>query len=447
MLSGGGLTNTAVVVSQGSHTITAPITFDSMENDIAIHNAASLNLSGVVSIGSSSTLRKVGLGTALASGPLNFNGGIDYRSGANVVHENGIINFNLTSDATGPGVPNFAIAGGATLNASGIGDPFTNGALAHATITNDGVFNVLANTKHVASISGNGTTGVSPFATLEVGSGGPVTQSNFTVNGVANVGSLSVANFVTVGNGTMAASLSAKHIRAGSLQIQSLGLASIKPDGTTDATSKVGTFLIAGATDAWTGKLDLDDNDLIIDYAIGASPLETLKNQIKSSYNGGSWNGNGVSTSLGDASTHALAYADNAVFGVATFSGQAVDATSLLVKYSFYGDSDLDGDVDVADLGNLASNWQSSAYWTGGDFDYNGSVNVNDLGLLASNWQAGVGSPLAPSFASALASVGLGSTSVPEPKCLALLLGLACLGLRRQNASLIPARVGRRENS
>ena len=59
-------------------------------------------------------------------------------------------------------------------------------------------------------------------------------------------------------------------------------------------------------------------------------------------------------------------------------------------------------------------------------------LDVTDLGLLATNWQAGVGSPLGPDFATALAMVGLGGTSIPEPASIGLIaLGLAgALGLQ-----------------
>src|SRR5262245_51509048 len=101
---------------------------------------------------------------------------------------------------------------------------------------------------------------------------------------------------------------------------------------------------------------------------------------------------------------------------------------------TWYGDADLNGQVDVNDLGILATNWQTSKNWAGGDFDYNGSVDVNDLGLLATNWQAGVGNPLGPaSLAAALESLGLPSVSVPEPACAAL-LGLGAFVLRRRRA-------------
>jgi autotransporter-associated beta strand protein len=106
-------------------------------------------------------------------------------------------------------------------------------------------------------------------------------------------------------------------------------------------------------------------------------------------------------------------------------------ASEVVVARTWFGDTDLNGQVDVGDLGTLASNWQTAGIWATGDFDYNGSVDVNDLGLLATNWQAGVGNPLGPeSLSQALAALGLPSAAVPEPASLAL-LGIAGLALKR----------------
>jgi hypothetical protein len=56
------------------------------------------------------------------------------------------------------------------------------------------------------------------------------------------------------------------------------------------------------------------------------------------------------------------------------------------------GDANLDGKVDIADLGILAANWQQSGrHVIHGDFDGDGQVNIADLGMLAANWQAGPG--------------------------------------------------------
>jgi hypothetical protein len=77
-----------------------------------------------------------------------------------------------------------------------------------------------------------------------------------------------------------------------------------------------------------------------------------------------------------------------------SFSGITVDGTAVLVKYTWYGDAQLDGMVDITDLGRLATNWQMAGGWAQGDFNYDNFVYITDLGLLATNWLAGVGGPL-----------------------------------------------------
>jgi hypothetical protein len=106
------------------------------------------------------------------------------------------------------------------------------------------------------------------------------------------------------------------------------------------------------------------------------------------------------------------------------------------------GDANLDGQVDVTDLGALATNWQTSAPWTGGDFNYDGFVDVTDLGALATNWQPGVGSPLAPSrLDKALANVGLANVTVPEPELGGMIALLAsCSQLRRGRSRRLATR-------
>lgn len=91
------------------------------------------------------------------------------------------------------------------------------------------------------------------------------------------------------------------------------------------------------------------------------------------------------------------------------------------------GDADLDGDVDLSDLGALASHYgaMSGGTWSWGDFDYDGDVDLADLGSLASNYGSGQAQ-----FASDWATL---STSVPEPFPAASgLLSLAPLLRRRR---------------
>jgi autotransporter-associated beta strand protein len=116
------------------------------------------------------------------------------------------------------------------------------------------------------------------------------------------------------------------------------------------------------------------------------------------------------------------------------------------IRATLLGDSDLDGQVNVADLANLAGNFGKTIgqVWLNGDFDYNGNVNVADLADLAGNFgkdltSAGFSSSAsaaAPAAVSVAAAVTSGA-AVPEPASLGL-VGIGAIALlsrrRRRNA-------------
>jgi hypothetical protein len=209
----------------------------------------------------------------------------------------------------------------------------------------------------------------------------------------------------------------------GALDVSSLTLA-----GRMNVTVGSGRTLVVDelTIDPHTGRLDLGDNNLVIDYA-DDSPIEAMKS-LRTDLRSGA-----LFSSAGPEKR--LAYADNAVLEWPSFAGVSFppgDFTQLLVMGTYAGDTNLDGVVDMMDLASLAPSWQTSADWLGGDFDYNGTVDVNDLGLLASNWQTGVGNPLGPSLSDALSSLGLPMVSVPEPAQVGLLLATLALKCHRR---------------
>jgi autotransporter-associated beta strand protein len=182
-------------------------------------------------------------------------------------------------------------------------------------------------------------------------------------------------------------------------------------------------FYIGGLTINAPGTVDVTNNDAAIDYA-GATPLPAL---VQALSDGRLFS----STSLPGQTTVGVAEASQLYPSGGTFHGVHVDSTMVLLSHTFAGDADLDGDVDVGDLGRLASNWQMSAPWTSGDFDYNGTVDVNDLGLLASNWQAGVSGASGAALSDTLIALGL-PVSVPEPMLAATFAVFLHMGASRR---------------
>ena len=159
------------------------------------------------------------------------------------------------------------------------------------------------------------------------------------------------------------------------------------------------------------GKLDLRDNDLIIDYT-GTSPLGTsdgstysgIAGRIQSAFNAGTWDGpSGIFTSHADAltglTTLAVGEAETLLglggSDTGTFGAETVDATAVLVKYTYAGDANLDGFVSADDYSAIDFNVGSpgSSGFFNGDFNYDGFISADDYSAIDFNLTA-QGSPL-----------------------------------------------------
>jgi hypothetical protein len=152
--------------------------------------------------------------------------------------------------------------------------------------------------------------------------------------------------------------------------------------------STVGSLGFAGSPGAWTGTLDLNNNDLIIMYGSGTSPLATIQGFIEQAYDGGLWGRPGLTSSVAAAnsSTFGLGYAEASTLGVSTFDGVTLGGNAVLVKYTLLGDANLDGTVNFNDFSIVQTHYGQPGDWADGDFNYDGTVNFNDFSLLQNNY-------------------------------------------------------------
>jgi hypothetical protein len=149
-----------------------------------------------------------------------------------------------------------------------------------------------------------------------------------------------------------------------------------------------------------TSRMDLNDNDMIVFYG-GASPLSSISGLIAAARNAGAWNADGITstsaatrvpknTTLGAIESSEF----QSIYGpAATFDGEALPGNAVLVKYTYYGDNDFNGVVDFDDYSRTDAGFnQFRTGWLNGDFDGNGVVDFDDYSLidLAFNTQVGV---------------------------------------------------------
>jgi hypothetical protein len=116
-----------------------------------------------------------------------------------------------------------------------------------------------------------------------------------------------------------------------------------------------------------------------------------------------------------------LAIAEAADLGLTEFGGLPVDETAVLVKFTYVGDANLDGQVDALDYERVdLAIGNTGVFGTAqGDLNYDGTVDALDYEQIDLNIGNGVGSPLASVF-------------VPEPAGVSLLAGAGVLALRRR---------------
>jgi hypothetical protein len=219
--------------------------------------------------------------------------------------------------------------------------------------------------------------------------------------------------------------------------VQKLALLSVGAGAVAKLTSHTGGAANVKAIDtsslafSGSGALDLTNNALVV----RGGNLATITAEIVSGRNGNLWNGPGLESSTAGADANhitTLGVSTAAAEGLTggTFAGvSGLSAGDVLVKYTYYGDANLDGKVTGADYAAIDTGFGSHlSGWANGDFNGDGVVTGADYAAIDNAFAFQGGVVLAGGGGAAQAN---SIQAVPEPTTNAFLLigmGLFALG-------------------
>jgi autotransporter-associated beta strand protein len=467
--SGQTLTIGGTITTDVDATISAAVTTAST-GALTKAGAGTLTISGPVSLGSSTTLSVTGgalklvsniVGSSAASvssgAVLEYNDSANtYQTpitytGAGTLRQSGT--GNLIFGAYGAVNVNFSagalidVEGGKLTGSSSYGGNWTNNE-ASLNIASGATFDAveagLTATMQIDALSGAGTFQGGYFglvtATIGVAGGSGTFSGSIEDDASAEFG------IVKTGSGTE--TFTGSNTYSGGTSVVGgkliIGAADAMPNSTVDVGADgvlqfapgIGAVTIRSLMITEGGVLDVTNNHLFIDYT-GGDPIGDIRAFLASGYNNGAWNGSGINSSLATANhAYALGYADALDPGN---PAHLFSSSQIEVKYTLYGDTNLDGTVNSVDFGNLAANFgKSGKVWDQGDFNYDGTVNSVDFGLLASNFgKSATGAAVELSSADwsaldAFAEANGLTSEVPEPAGAAIMVAMMALGCRRR---------------
>ena len=274
----------------------------------------------------------------------------------------------------------------------------------------------------------------------------PTTIASNTIFNVSSGATLIVANPLTIDSGD-------KITQAGTGTVTYQSIVTLESNAAiafADSTHAHELSLASGATATVSGTelevdslsnlgtVNIENNELLINYGSGSDPISSIVQEIVSGYAGGGWTGTGImsTNAQSNSKSYGIGYADSADAG-----NPANLATGTIeVLYTLLGDANLDGKVNGIDFNLMATNFNEAVTdgWDKGDFNYDGKVNGIDFDLLAVNFNQ-LASQTSEADVAALdafaAANGISLSSVPEPATLGLLMVAGMGVLRRRRRS------------
>src|SRR5205823_13388398 len=122
-------------------------------------------------------------------------------------------------------------------------------------------------------------------------------------------------------------------------------------------------------------------------------PFGAIDGLVTEGFFAGAWTGSGINSSTAaDDPTHhygvgVVQATDLFTSYPASFGGQTIDSSSILLRYTYYGDVNLDHKVDLTDFTFLAAHFNSqNSRWTWGDFNFDDQTDLTDFTFLAANF-------------------------------------------------------------
>jgi fibronectin-binding autotransporter adhesin len=352
----------------------------------------------------------------------------------------------------------------AALSQQQIQDLFASNSISHSTPALGGQL-LPSNTPVNLSVTGvtldlNGNNQTIGSLTGVAGSsvllgGGTLTTGGDNSTGVTYAGNISGTGGGLTKTGTGTFTLSGTNTYTGGTSVTGgtlvIGSAGALPSGTSlsiATNSRVNVvnhganpkilLQVSSFTPTGTGTLDLSNNDMIVHGGVQANIFAELKAGLNAGTGlAGYWQGTGIVSSAAATNTRLLTTMGYRQSNGSAFDGVNTTTSDVLVKYTYYGDADLNGVVNGADYAQIDTGYGSRnnptplSGWSSGDFNYDGVIDGTDYSLIDNTFNqisAGNATPLVlignqVSFASP-ADI----SSVPEPTTTSV-LALGAMGL------------------
>ncbi|MDX1964075.1 MAG: hypothetical protein SFX18_13055 [Pirellulales bacterium] len=417
----------------GSHTINANVNALSNVN-LSQGSGGILTLGGNVTLGASRTLNKTGGGAVLLTG------GQTYNNNSTLSFAGGPITYNLDGMdgvALGTGVT-VQLAAGTQLNLAGSNTPFSDGTDRARVFTNSptSLLNILGINQAAGRVTGP--------VTIAFPNGSPTgrtdldTRTDLTVTGLRQ-------NRLTLAPGSP---VIPTRLTVEATDGAAQGLLVLDNTTVNGGTGAPGLIL---GNDAL---IDLNDNDLVLHYEdtpADPNPLATVTGYLDNYYSFGMAPGSGVpiigSTVVDNSGgTRVIIAVDNVNTQFGNIGNPFYDLTlgdsnlgtgftQIIIRFTYPGDYNLDGQVDGGDYVVVDSFLGTptpglSGGWTLGDGDFDGMVTSADYLPIDSNFGSGVGNPLGVNLGYIGNAANPAVTAIPEPSVW-LAAGLASLGVAR----------------